>query len=85
VSAQPLLDASETPAAGWPAQAALTPRDAFLQIVQADVATLTVIADSLEKPLLMRRVAVREELRRKLAGVVAHCETLRLALEKGRY
>jgi len=79
---QPLLD--ETPAAGWPAQAALTPREAFLQLVEADLATLTVVADSLEKPLPIRRVAVREELRRKLAGVIAHCESLRLALDKAR-
>jgi hypothetical protein len=84
VSAQPLLDASETPEQGWPAQAALTPREAFLQIVREDVATLTVIADSLEKPISMRRVAVREELRRKLSGVIAHAENLRLALDKGR-
>jgi hypothetical protein len=73
---------SETPEQGWPAQANLTPREVFLQVVREDVATLTVIADSLEKPGLLRRVSVREELRRRLAGVVAHCETLRLALDK---
>ncbi len=71
-----------TPAAGWDAQPNLTPRELFLQLAREDVATLTVIADSLEKPSLMRRVAVREELRRRLAGVVAHCENLRIALER---
>ncbi len=78
------LPLAVTPAHGWEAQPNLTPREMFLQLTREDVATLTVIADSLEKPTLIRRVAVREELRRRLAGVVAHCETLRLALKKGR-
>jgi hypothetical protein len=78
------LNASETPAEGWPAQPALTPREAFLMQVHEDVRTLTVIADSLEKPISMHRVAVRDQLRRRLAGVIAHCECLSLALQKGR-
>ncbi len=78
------LPLAVTPVDGWQAQPDLTPREMFLQMAREDVATLTVIADSLEKPSLLRREAVRGELRRRLAGVIAHCETLRLALQKGR-
>lgn len=73
----------ETPDEGWDAQPALTPREVFLQMIREDVSTLAVVVDTLEKPTLVRRVAVREELRRRLAGVIAHCECVRLALEKG--
>ncbi len=81
---QPLLDGVPTPADGWDAQPALTPREAFLKIVREDVTTLLGVAAMLETPRQLRSVAVREETRRLLAGVVAHAETLRLALEKGR-
>ncbi len=68
----------------WPAQPALTPREVFLKQVRQDVTTLLGIAASLEDARLLRRSTVREEMRRTLAGVIAHAETLRLALEKGR-
>jgi len=77
-------DVADTPAEGWTAQPNLTPREVFLQVLREDIATLTVVAVSLEKLRLTPRSSVRAELRRRLAGVIAHCETLRLALEKGR-
>lgn len=83
----PLLDApapAPTPKVGWPAQPALTAGETFVKIVREDVVTLLGVASTLENAKQLRSVAVREELRRTLAGVVAHCETVRLALEKGR-
>lgn len=74
----------DTPADGFPAQPMLTPRETYLKIVREDVTTLLGVAATLEEPRRLRLTAVREELRRTLAGVIAHCETLRLALEKGR-
>lgn len=75
---------AETPAEGWPAQPDLTPTAAFLRICREDVATLLGVAAALEDPRGLRHVERRAGLRRHLAGVIAHCETLRLALEKGR-
>jgi hypothetical protein len=72
-----------TPETGWEAQPDLTPREVFLQMMRESVNTLTVVADCLEKPNMCRRVADRDELRRRLAGVIARCETVRLALGKG--
>lgn len=72
-----------TPDAGWPAQPALTPSEMFIRVVRGDITTLLGIAASLEDRRQLRRVEARAEMRRTLAGVVAHCETLRLALEKG--
>src|SRR5262245_27885246 len=84
VPGDPLPD-EQTPESGWPAQPALTPREAFLQIVRDDILTMVVAAWVLEQQQeLLKQTAVREDLRRDLAGVIAHCETLRLALEKGR-
>lgn len=74
----------ETPEGGWPAQPGLTPPKTFLQIAREDVTTLLGVAATLEQPRALRSIAARDELRRTLAGVIAHCETLRLALEKGR-
>lgn len=73
-----------TPNGGWPAQPALTPREAFLRIVRDDVTRLLDIAASLEQPKLLRSRTVRGEMQRTLSRVTADCETLRLALEKGR-
>lgn len=80
---QPLLP-TETPADGWPAQPALTPRESFLKATREDVTTLLGIAATLEQPKGLTSTRTRDELRRSLAGVIGHCETLRLALEKGR-
>lgn len=76
-------EATPTPEHGWPAQPALTAHEAFLRIVREDIATLMGVAASLEDRRQLRRIAAREDVRRTLAGVVAHCEVLRLALEKG--
>lgn len=86
---EPLLDLAPstpapTPAVGWPAQPALTADETFVKIVREDVTRLLGVASTLENAKQLRSVAVREDLRRALAGVVAHCETVRLALEKGR-
>lgn len=87
---QPLATASTgapdaiTPEGGWPAQPALTPQQTFVQLVRQDVVTLIGVAASLEDRKQLRRIAVRDEMRRTLAGVIANCETLRLALDKGR-
>jgi len=78
------VDPQPTPEQGWPAQPTITPREAFLKLVREDVTTLLSVASEFEDPRRLRQRAVREELRRILAGVVAHCETVRLALEKGR-
>ena len=71
------------PETGWEAQPDLTPREVFLHMIRESANTLTVVADCLEKPGMCRRVADRDELRRRLAGVIARCETVRLALGKG--
>lgn len=78
-----LLDPQPTPEQGWPAQPALTAAEAFLKILREDITTLLSVAAHFEDPRLLRKPAVREEIRRILAGVVAHCETARLALDKG--
>ncbi len=67
----------------WPAQPDLTPRAVFLQTVREDVTTLLGVAATLEDGKRLKFTAVRDEMRRTLAGVVAHCENLRLALDKG--
>ena len=72
---------TDTPLEGWPAQPELTAREVFLELIREDARTLTIVAELLEKPATSRR---REELRRRLSGVIAHCETLRLALDTGR-
>lgn len=73
-----------TPEGGWPAQPALTPRETFADRARRDLVTLQAIAEALDNPKQLRRVDAREALRRQLAGIVAHCETTRMALEKGR-
>ena len=76
------LDPTPTPEQGWPAQPALTAAGAFLKILREDVTTLLSVASDFEDPRRLRTPAVREELRRILAGVVGHCENLRLALSR---
>ncbi len=71
-----------TPEAGWPAQPAPTPGELFLKMVREDVTVLLGVAATLEEPRLLRSVAMRDSMRRSLAGVIANCEILRLALKK---
>jgi len=75
---------SETPEGGWPAQPDLTPRETFAQILRKDSVVLDHTANWLEVADVHRaayRRADREAVRRRLAGVIAHCETLSLALK----
>lgn len=71
---------AETPQDGWPAQPALTPQEMFLEILREDVTSLMEVAATLKAGRCLRRKSVRGELSRRLAGVIAHCETLRLAI-----
>lgn len=73
-----------TPEAGWPAQPALTPSEVYKRMVCDDIAALVQVSEVLADSRRLRLSAVRHELRRMLAGVIADCETVRLALEKGR-
>lgn len=60
----------------------LTPQEMYVRLVRQDVTTLLGVATTLEERTRLRHRAVRDELRRTLAGVIAHCETVRLALDK---
>lgn len=65
------------------AQPSLTPRAVYLQMVRDAGGVLQNIATELEA---RQRVTAdrRSQMQRRLAGVVASVETVRLALEKGR-
>ena len=73
---------NETPETGWAAQPAETPHETYLRMVRENVTCLLGIAATLEDRKRLRLVAVREEMRRTLAGVIANCEIVRLALER---
>lgn len=72
----------ETPANGFPAQHQLTAREQFIEILNGDLLTLIRVWGTVKHDPL-RSTETRDALRRDIAGVIAHCETLRLALEKG--
>lgn len=77
-----MSDPAVTPESGWPAQPAETAQEAFIRIVRQDITALLDVAVALDDRRLLRRIAARDELRRTLAGVIAHCESLSLALKK---